>query len=143
MPISQTTITGSVKKPDGSDAQLVGVKFALKSTDYEAGEVIAKNTVEAVIDSTSGDFTAQVWPNDRGLLGNTKYSVSYEFSDGSQIGSSDVYIRHSDSPKTIESVAFETVAAGQVAPMNLRVLSQAQFAALSSLDVNTAYLVTA
>lgn len=142
MPISQTTITGSVKKPDGTDAQITEISFELNGSDYEAGELIAANTTYGTVTTADGDFTISLWPNDKGIEGNTKYTIKAKFSDGSSIpGLKDVYIKHSDAPKTIEDLAFETKAAGAVKPMALVVMTQAEYDALATKSPTTAYLI--
>ena len=142
MPISQTTITGSVKKPDGTDAQITEISFKLTGSDYEAGELIAVNTTYGTVTTADGDFTISLWPNDKGIEGNTKYQITAKFSDGSSIpGLKDVYIKHSDTPKTIEDLAFETKAAGAVKPMALVVMTQAEYDALATKSPTTAYLI--
>ena len=142
MPISQTTITGSVKTPDNSDAQITAVSFALSGSDYEAGEIIAKNSVSAAVTPEAGDFTVTLWPNDRGINGDTTYEMKFSFSDGSSVtGLRNIYVKHSDTPKTIEDVAFETIAAGKVKPMALVVLTQSQYDAMAQKAENTAYLI--
>lgn len=109
MPISQTTITGSVKTPANADAQITSVTFRLEGSDYEAGEIIAANSVSADVTTETGDFEVTLWPNDRGLKGTTKYTMSFSFNDGSSVpGLTSIYVRHSETPKTIEDVAFET-----------------------------------
>tara|TARA_Y100001951_G_C11274459_1_gene260909 strand:+ start:982 stop:1416 length:435 start_codon:yes stop_codon:yes gene_type:complete len=144
MPISQTTITGSVKTPDNSDAQITEISFKLTGSDYEAGELIAVNTTFGSVTTAAGDFTVDLWPNDMGMEGNTKYTVTAKFSDGSSIpGLKDIYVKYSDTPKTIEDVAFETKAAGAIKPMALVVLTQAQYDALATKSPTTAYLIRA
>lgn len=142
MPISQTTITGSVKTPANADAQITGVTFKLSGSDYEAGEIIAVNTVAGAVVTEDGDFEVTLWPNNRGMTGDTTYSMAFTFSDGSSVpGLKSIYVQHSDTPKSIEDVAFETIAAGKVKPMNLVVMTQAQYAALATKLPNTAYLI--
>lgn len=142
MPISQTTITGSVKTPANTDAQITGVIFKLSGSDYEAGEVIAANSVPATVTTAAGDFTVTLWPNDKGIFGNTRYSVVSTFSDGSTLpGLKDIYVTYSPTSKTIEDVVFETIAAGPVKPNTLKVLTQAQYEATSPKLATTLYLI--
>ena len=54
MPISQTTITGSIKTPDNADAAITSVTFTLEGSDHEAGELIAANTVYATVTTPTG-----------------------------------------------------------------------------------------
>ncbi|MDB6455135.1 phage upper tail fiber protein [Falsirhodobacter sp. 20TX0035] len=142
MPISQTTITGSVKTPANREAKITGVTFQLSDLDYEAGEIIVANPIAATVDPENGDFSVALWPNDAGMDGNTRYAMTFAFSDGSSLpGLKSVYIRASDTPKTMEDVAFETKAAAAVAPYELRVLTQAEYEALSPKAPTTAYLI--
>ena len=142
MPISQTTITGSVKTPAAADAAITGVTFKLSGSDYEAGEIIAANTVTADVTTATGDFTVTLWPNDAGMEGNTTYAMSFTFDDGSTVpGLKSIYVRASETAKTIEDVAFETKAAGAVKPYALQVLTQAQYDGLATKAPNTVYLV--
>lgn len=140
MPISQTTITGSVKTPDNQDAAITGVKFTLSGSDYEAGEIIAKKVVEANVTPEDGDFTVTLWPNDRGIEGTTKYTMAFTFADGSSVTSlKDVYIRHSDTPRTIEDIAAENKLAGALKGFDVRFVTAAEYAALDPKAKNTAY----
>ena len=142
MPISQTTITGSFKTPDNLDAPITGVTFELSSSDYEAGEIIAKKTVPATVDTPNGDFTVTLWPNDRGVEGNTKYTMRFTFADGSSVtGLKDIVVRHSDTPRTIEDVAAENKLAGAIKGFSVVVLTAAAYAALDPKAPNTAYLI--
>lgn len=142
MPISQTTITGSVKTPGNADAAITSVEFKLSKSDFEAGEVIAVNTVIATVVENDGDFSVTLWPNDRGVYGDSTYAMTFKFSDGSEVKNpAQVHVKHSDTPKTLEEVVFETVAAGKLKPYELKVLTQAQYAALNPKLPNVAYLV--
>lgn len=142
MPISQTTITGSVKTPDNEDAAITGVRFTLSGSDYEAGEIIAKRVVDATVDTAQGDFSVTLWPNDKGIEGTTKYTMAFTFADGSSVTSlKDVYIRHSDTPRTIEDVAAENKLAGAIKGFSVVVLTAAAYAALDPKAPNTAYLI--
>ena len=142
MAISQTTITGSIKTPDNQDAPVTEVIFTLTGSDYEAGEVIAKRAVPATVDTAQGDFTATVWPNDRGIEGNTKYTVTFKFADGSSVTNlKDIYVRHSPTPRTIEDIAAESKLAGAIKGFSVNILTAAQYAALDPKAPNTAYLI--
>lgn len=142
MPISQTTITGSIKTPKNTDAAVTHVKFTLSGSDYEAGEIIAKQSVEAEVDTAQGDFTVTLWPNDRGIEGTTKYTMAFTFSDGSSVTSlKDIYVRYSPTPRTIEDIAAENKLAGAIKGFNLSVLTAAAYAALDPKAPNTAYLI--
>ena len=142
MPISQTTITGSVKTPANRDAAITEVTFKLVGSDYEDGEIIAANTVTATTIEVDGDFEVTLWPNDAGMEGNTTYDMGFEFSDGSSVpGLKKVYVRASETPKTIEDVAFETKVAGAVKPYSLQVVTQTQYDGLPTKAPNTVYLV--
>lgn len=140
MPISQTTITGSVKTPANADAAITGVTFKLTGSDYEAGEIIAANTVSGSVVTGSGDFTVTLWPNDRGMVGTTQYSMAFTFADGSSVpGLTNIYVRHSDTPKTIEDVAFETLA-GSIKTPGIVITTAADFDSLTK-NPNTLYLI--
>lgn len=140
MPISQTTITGSVKTPANADAKITGVTFKLSGSDYEGGEIIAANTVVGSVVTEAGDFFVTLWPNDRGLLGTTQYSMTFSFSDGSTIpGLTSIYVRHSDTPKTIEDVAFETMAYS-IKAVSIMVVTAANFQVITK-QPNTLYLI--
>lgn len=109
MPISETTITGSFKTPGNTDAQIISATFTLEGSDYEGGENIVVNSVAATVSPETGDFSVTLWPNDRGMKGNTRYSVAFAFSDRSKFtGLNSIYVRHSDTPITLEDVAFDT-----------------------------------
>lgn len=140
MPISQTTITGSVKTPANADAAITGVSFKLSGSDYEAGEIIAANTVAGSVVTGTGDFTVTLWPNDRGMVGTTQYSMTFTFSDGSSVpGLSNIYVRHSDTPKTIEDVAFETLAS-TIKTVSIVITTAADFPDITK-QPNTLYLI--
>lgn len=141
MPISQQTITGSVKTPANADAAITGVRFTLSGSDYEAGEIIAVNTVQAAVTESTGDFEVTLWPNDAGMVGNTTYSMAFTFSDGSTVpGLKSIYVRASEGDKTIEDVAFETIAAGAVKPYAIRLISQEAYNGLSPKPSMTIFL---
>ena len=138
MPISQTTITGSVKTPAGADAAITGVTFTLSGSDFEAGEIVAVNTVVGSVVTASGDFEVELWPNDVGLAGNTFYTMAFTFDDGSKVtAQSKIFVTYSPTPKTIEDVAFETVAAGSVKPNSIRFRTAAEFANEATHPVST------
>lgn len=142
MAISQTTITGSIKTPDNADAAVTGVKFTLSGSDYEAGEIIAKKVVEADVVPEEGDFSVTLWPNDKGIEGNTKYTMAFAFADGSSVTSlKDVYIRYSATPKTIEEIAAENKLSGAIKGFTVIILTAAAYAALDPKAPNTAYLI--
>lgn len=142
MPISQTTITGSVKTPANADAAITGVTFTLSGSDFEAGEIIAVNTVSGSVVTETGDFEVTLWPNDAGMAGNTSYTMAFAFSDGSKVTAlSKIFVAYSPTPKTIEDVAFETIAAGAVKPYALQVITQAAYDALTPKVPTTVYLV--
>lgn len=138
MPISQTTITGSVKTPTGDDAQLTGVTFELTGSDYEDGELVASKSFEGEVTPETGDFTVTLWPNDVGMDGNTNYKFVATFSDGSKITNvKTLFVAYSPGPKTMEDVAFETRAAAQLKPAAFRVTTAAAFAAEATHPRNT------
>lgn len=142
MPISQTTITGSFKKPDNGDADLISATFKLSGADYEDGECIAANTVTAAVVAEGGDFSVTLWPNDRGDEGNTHYEVAFRFSDGSVVNNpKTLFVEHSDTPITLQAAVFAAKARGAVSPNSLRILTQAQYDALTPKDPNTVYLI--
>ena len=142
MPISQQTITGSVKTPANTDAAITGVTFKLSKSDFEAGEIIAVNTVAATVDTASGDFTVTLWPNDAGMDGTSTYARTFNFSDGSAVtGLASIRVLASSGPKTIEDVAFETLAAGAVRPFALQIMTQAAYDALTPKIASTVYLI--
>lgn len=142
MPISQTTITGSIKTPDDQDAAVTGVRFTLSGSDYEAGEIIAKKVVEATVTTATGDFEVTLWPNDMGIEGTTKYTMAFLFDDGSSVTNlKDIYIRYSPTPRTIEDVAAENKLAGAIKGFTVSVLTAAAYAALDPKAPNTAYLI--
>lgn len=140
MPISQTTITGSVKRPDGDDAVITSVEFKLSGSDFEAGEIIAARTVTAEVTPETGDFTVTLWPNDAGLKGNTSYKLDFKFSDGSVVtGLDKIYVRQSDAPRTIEEIAAETQLQGAIKGYSVRILTRAQYDALATKEAFTLY----
>lgn len=142
MPISQTTITGSVKRPDDTNAAVIGIEFTLSGSDFEGGEWIVANTVSGTVLTAEGDFSITLWPNDRGVIGDTMYSVALRFSDGSSVSQAQqMRVQYSPVPRTIEELVFEGRAAQNVAPMLLRALSRAEFDALLTREPNTAYLI--
>lgn len=142
MPISQQTITGSVKTPANADAPITGVTFTLVGSDFEAGEIIAVRPEEGTVNTETGDFSITVWPNDQGMKGNTHYKMSYTFSDNTKVTLDDkIYVTLSDGPVTIEDIAFDTIARGAVKPYTLSILTQAQYDALTPKSPSTIYLV--
>lgn len=142
MPISQQDITGSITTPANSPAAITGVTFTLNKSDFEAGEIIAVNTVAATVDTQTGDFEVTLWPNDAGMDGTSSYTMAFTFSDGSKVtGLSSIRVLASNGPKTIEDVAFETLAAGAVRPFALRILTQAEYDAVTPKVASTVYLI--
>lgn len=142
MPISQTTITGTFRNPDNSDALLTAATFKLIGSDFENGEAIVSNTVFAAVVTEQGDFTASLWPNDLGINGDTNYQATFTFSDGSTFQRlKTAYIRYSDDPKTLEDVDFETMVAGKVKPYNLLVVTPSQFDRLNPKPPNTYFMI--
>ena len=141
MPISQTTITGSVKTPGNLDAAITGITFTLTKSDYEAGEIIAKNTVNGAVIEADGDFSVTLWPNDKGMNGDSKYKMKFTFGDGSTVDLAEIYVKHSDTPKTIEDVALETKLAGALKGYTAVVLTQTQYDALATKSPTTAYIL--
>lgn len=143
MAISQTTITGSFITAKGVPAPITEVVFQLKGSDYEDGQLIVIKEVSAeTIDTEAGTFSATLWPNDRGMRGNTSYSVVFRFSDGSKVtGVDNIVIRHSANPVTLEDVEVETKLLGAVAPYKLVILRQSEYDALPALAAGTLYLV--
>lgn len=142
MPISQTTITGSLRRPNNADAAVTGISFRLSASDHENGEWVVVNTVAGVVDTPDGDFTVTLWPNDMGMFGNTTYSVSLTFSDGSTVTDmKQVYVRYSETPITMEDLAFEALARVAVLPYKLKMVTADQYANENPKDPLTAYLV--
>lgn len=142
MPISQTTVTGAIKTPSNSGANIASVTFTLSDFDYEAGEIISTRAVSATVDPETGSFSVSLWPNDRGINGNTRYSVKFTLEDGAVIpGPSNLWLRYSDAPVTIEDVVFETKIYSFAAPYALRILSQDEFDALPAKAPNTLYII--
>lgn len=142
MTISQTTITGSIKRPDNTDAAVTEVIFTLQGADFEDGEIIAVNSVLAEVDTARGDFLVTLWPNDAGVQGTTHYNVLFKFSDGTTIPAiNKIYVRASDTERTLEDVVAEGIIAGQVQPYQLRIVTQAAYEALTEKAPNTVYLV--
>ncbi|MDO5704028.1 MAG: hypothetical protein Q4G49_03015 [Paracoccus sp. (in: a-proteobacteria)] len=142
MTISQTTITGSIKRPNNVDAAVTEVTFTLQGMDFEDGEIVAVNSVPAEVDTAAGDFLVTLWPNDAGMKGTTHYNVTFKFSDGTTMPALDrVYIRHSTAEQTLEDVVAEGIIAGQVQPYQLRIVTQAAYEALTEKSPNTVYLV--
>lgn len=142
MTISLQTITGSIKKPDNSDAQITKLVFTLSSSDFENGEIVAVNTVEADVNPENGDFTATLWPNDMGMGGKTTYSMAFTFADNSSVPTvRQIYVKKGIGPKTIEEVIFETEAALKLAPNAIALLSRTQYNLLTTKQPNTAYFI--
>lgn len=142
MPISQTTIVGSVKRPDDTNAAITGLEFTLSGSDFEGGEWIVANRVTGTVVTAEGDFSITLWPNDRGIIGDTLYSVRLLFSDGSSVSQAQqMRVQYSPVPRTIEELVFEGRAAQNIAPMALRTLTRAEFDALTERAPNTAYLI--
>lgn len=142
MAISQTTIMGSIKTPANIDAKVKGVIFTLSGADFENGEIIAVGRVEAECDAKNGDFHVTLWPNDRGLRGNTTYSTAFRLSDGSSVsGIGDLYVRHSDTPVALADVAAETNIAAAIRPYALQIMARTQFDQLEAPEPRTIYLV--
>lgn len=143
MAISQTTITGSFRNAKGVPAPITAVTFTLKGSDYEDGELIVLQPVQAeVIDPEAGTFTATVWPNDRGSRGNTTYSLAFKFSDGSTVtGIGDLRVEYSETPVSLEEIETRTRLAGAVKPRGLQLIRRSAYEALPALDPNTVYLV--
>lgn len=143
MTLSQTTITGSFKTPKGAPAPITDVVFKLKGSDYEDGEliVVAEAPAES-IDTEAGTFSATLWPNDRGSRGDTRYTVVFRFADGSTVtGISDLYVRYSDTPVTLEDMDFQTRAGAAVKPYGLVIVRQSQFDPEGPMDPNSVYLI--
>lgn len=143
MAISQTTITGSFRNAKGLPAPITAVTFTLKGSDYEDGELIVLQPVQAeIIDPEAGTFIATVWPNDRGVLGGTTYSVAFKFEDESKVAAIDgLHIQYSETPVSLEEIAIRTRLAGAVKPRGLQLIRRSAYEALPALDPNTVYLI--
>lgn len=142
MAISQTTVTGSIKTPTNLDAKVRGVIFTLSGSDFENGEIVAAGRVEAECDAENGDFRVTLWPNDRGLKGNTVYSTTFKLSDGSSVtGIGDIHVRYSDMPVKFEDVVAEARLAAAVQPYGLKIMPREQFDQLGTPEPNIVYLV--
>ena len=142
MSISKTTLRGSVVTPAGMVAALKSVTFTLSGSDSEAGLMIAQNEVDATVNAETGSFEVTLWPNDRGLLGNTSYSVSFVFRDGSSLSNvGTIYVRYSPSPREWEDVLFEQAAADLLDGWSIVVLSRVEYAALPEKAPLTAYFL--
>lgn len=142
MPISQTTITGSIKTPSGGDAQITEISFKLSGSDFEAGELIAANTTLGTVTTASGDFTVDLWPNEAGLDGTTTYSVALKFSDGSTVTNMPkIFVPISETHLTIEDLAFISKAMGTVKGYSVVVLTPADYAGLAPKAPRTIYIV--
>lgn len=144
MPISQTTVTGSVKLPSGGDAQLTGISFKLSGSDFEAGELIAVNTTAGTVTTEAGDFTVNLWPNDKGLDGGTTYTVTAQFSDGSTLTNvSKIYVPSSETDLTIEDVSFAAKLLAAFKGYKIAMMTSAQYNSLTTKDPKTVYVILA
>ncbi len=145
MAISQTTIIGEFSDAKGAPAKLTGVTFALKGSDYEDGKMIVLKPVQAeIVDPDAGSFTATLWPNDRGVSGNTVYSVTFTFEDGSKVsGIGDIRVEYSDTPVSLEEIEVRSRLSKAVKPYDLRIMLQSEFDALAEKAPNTIYLIKA
>lgn len=142
MPISQSEIFGSIKKPDDTDAAVTSVTFTLSGSDFEGPEWIAANTVRGTVVTEEGNFRISLWPNDRGVNGDTMYSASLQFADGSSVTMpSQMRVAYSPVPRSIGQLMFESRTAAQIAPNRVQVLTRAEFDALLNRTPNTAYLI--
>lgn len=142
MPISQTTITGSVKTPDDKDAQITSIEFKLNGSDFEGTEQIAANKVTGTVTTANGDFEVDLWPNDKGRKGTTTYAVTAKFDDGSSITEpKTVVIRHSDTPRQWSDVTAENELSDLFKGYKGAVVTAAGYAALTPKAPNTIYAV--
>lgn len=142
MAISQTTITGSIRRPDNSDAAVTEVLFTLSGVDFENGETIAINSVSAEVDTATGDFIISVWPNDAGLMGTTAYSVAFKFSDGSSIPAlQQVYVRASSTDRRLDEIIAEAKIKPLLGPYDFRILTRAAYDGLTEKSATTFYLL--
>lgn len=143
MSLSQTTVTGSLKTAKGLPAPVTQVTFRLQGSDFEDGELIVIKDVHAeTVDTKKGTFRATLWPNDRGTRGNTNYSVTFKFGDGSSVaGLGNLYVRYSETPVTLEDVEVQGRIADSVQPLGLVTLRRSEFDPELSLDPNAVYLI--
>lgn len=139
MPISQTTITGRIVLPSNQPAQINSVIFTLMSSDEEGSLIVAKHSTLATIGG-DGDFSVTVWPNEAGERGNTRYGVVVNLANGAALDAIPLlFVRKSDTPLLFDDLILEqtTIVAGYAN----RVLSVAQYEALTVYAPNTIYLV--
>lgn len=142
MAISQTTITGSFKTPDDKDAQIAAIEFKLNGSDFEGTENIAANKVTGTVTTATGDFTVDLWPNDRGRKGNTTYSVTVKFDDQSSITDpKTLFVRHSATPREWADVTAENELSELFKGYKGAVVTAAEYAALTTKAPNTLYAV--
>ena len=139
MPIAQTEIRGRVRLPNNTPAQVTSVTFTLSASDEERDIFVAKHTISATI-GEEGEFSIVVWPNEAGDRGNTRYRVTVNLAGGASLDPFPLlFVRMSDEPQELDDIVLEQTSL--VAGYANRVLSQAQYDALTVYAPNTLYLV--
>lgn len=139
MALSRQEVRGKITLPTDSPATIQRVTFTLLNSDQEGDEWVAKYSIDANI-GANGEFTIEVWPNDKGARGNTRYSVAVTLSGGASVDPiPNIFIREQAEPWDIDDLILEqtTIIAGYTN----RVMTRAQYLALTVYEPNTLYLV--
>lgn len=128
MALSQTTVTGSFRTAADADARVTDVIFKLSGSDFENGEGITTADIPSAVITEDGDFEITLWPNDRGVYGDTRYSVEYRFDDGSFFTvMRDITVPYSPSPWTLEDLAYRQRVSARIAPAQFFLLTAGEF----------------
>ena len=139
MSISQTTVVGEIVTPDNLPAAIEFVSFTLTLPDYEDGVLVSPKEIFAAV-GPNGEFTVNLWPNDKGLLGTSRYVIHYRLDNGAKIPSQgNIFVPHSPTPLSIEDLILPT--ALSIKPYVAKIVSEAQFESLLRYDDNTIYLI--
>lgn len=139
MALSRQEVQGKITLPTDVPASIQSITFTLLNSDQENDEWVAKYSVSAEI-GTNGEFTVELWPNDAGEKGSTKYGVEVRLGGSASVDPiPNLFVRKQDYPWDINDLIIEqsTIVPGYTN----RVMTRAQYLALSAYEPNTLYLV--
>lgn len=131
-----TTITFAFRQPGGANINGGKVAFTLSGYDVDEGIVLSA-AVEALI-GAGGTGSVDLWPNYSGLKG-TSYKVAVTPAGGTPVDLGSIVVPVSATPIPLHQL----IQPGNVGTLKTRVLTQAEYDALTSTDPQTLYLIRA
>lgn len=139
MALSRQEVRGKITLPTDDPATINSITFTLLNSDYEGDEWVAKYSISAVI-GTDGEFTIELWPNDVGQKGNTKYGVEVRLGGSASVDPvPNLFVRKQD--YTVDMDDLITEQSVIIPGYTNRVMTRAEYTALSVYEPNTLYLV--